>query len=211
MANVVKGNDRIHNLKYDNSKLVSVTINNNGDYLTFGENSSGGSGPSGTFISKTITSNGTYTASTDNVDGYNPVIVNVPGAKYQNKTLDIIENGTYNVTPDSGFDGISQLTVNVNGTADMITYKREFDEHFYFVPGKINELHGGGYPEDTAIFINYGVSAAHNYTSLPFSRIPANNEKVESSKYIPNKGYYYMIVMNKDFSSIIDLYRVIIS
>lgn len=38
------------------------------------------SGGSATIVSKTITSNGTYNASADSADGYDPVVVNVPGA-----------------------------------------------------------------------------------------------------------------------------------
>lgn len=39
----------------------------------------GGSGGGETIVPKTITANGTYNASDDNADGYNPVVVNVSG------------------------------------------------------------------------------------------------------------------------------------
>ena len=39
----------------------------------------GGGGSSSVIVSKTITQNGTYNASADSADGYNPVIVNVSG------------------------------------------------------------------------------------------------------------------------------------
>lgn len=66
-----------------------------------------GGGGGGTIISKTITANGTYNASSDNADGYNPVIVSVSGsvtvtADYQgfayayNALNGIFYNGTDN-------------------------------------------------------------------------------------------------------------------
>lgn len=48
-----------------------------------GKASGGGGGGGGTIVSKTITENGTYRASTDNADGYNPVIVNVSGGPFE--------------------------------------------------------------------------------------------------------------------------------
>lgn len=39
----------------------------------------GGGGGSSVIVSKTITQNGTYNASADSADGYNPVVVNVAG------------------------------------------------------------------------------------------------------------------------------------
>ena len=46
----------------------------------------GGGGGGSTIVSKTITANGTYYASSDSADGYNPVTVNVPASppQYEN-------------------------------------------------------------------------------------------------------------------------------
>lgn len=38
----------------------------------------GGGGSTATIVSKTLTANGTYNASADEADGYNPVTVNIP-------------------------------------------------------------------------------------------------------------------------------------
>ena len=61
--------------------------------------------------SKTITANGTYNASADNLDGYSSVSVNVaPNVGTKN----ITQNGTYTASSES-LDGYSEVTVNVSG------------------------------------------------------------------------------------------------
>lgn len=60
--------------------------------------------------SKTITENGTYTAP-EGVDGYSPVVVNVPSDEPVIESKTITENGTY--TPESGVDGFAPVVVNV--------------------------------------------------------------------------------------------------
>ena len=92
-------------------------------------------------INKIITTNGTYLAETDNVDGFSSVTINVPssGGITPTGTLNITTNGTHDVTnyasasvsvtpnlqsksttpttssqtisPDSGYDGLSGVTV----------------------------------------------------------------------------------------------------
>lgn len=64
-------------------------------------------------ITKTITANGTYSASSDNADGYSSVTVNVPsgGGTMQTKTV-TPTTSQQTVQPDSGYDGLSQVTVN---------------------------------------------------------------------------------------------------
>lgn len=79
------------------------------------------------FASKTITTNGTYTASTDNVDGYSSVTVNVPQSSptLQTKTI-TPTTSEQSVTPDTGYDGLSEVTVRaikpkatITGTGDQ--------------------------------------------------------------------------------------------
>ena len=98
---------------------------------------------------KTITANGDYVARTDNVDGYNVVKVDVPvpdGYITPEGTKGITTNGTHDVksyenvsvlvqpalqektvtengdvTPDSGYDGLSKVTVNI--TAETPNYQ----------------------------------------------------------------------------------------
>lgn len=66
--------------------------------------------PQGTYGTKTITANGTYDPIDDGVDAYSSVTADVQPT-LQSKTA--TENGT--VTPDSGYDGLSSVIVNVSG------------------------------------------------------------------------------------------------
>lgn len=77
-----------------------------------------GNSITGSYVEKTLTTksiitNGTYNASSDNADGYSSVTVNVPtgggGSTLTTKT--ITQNGTYNASSDSA-DGYSSVTVN---------------------------------------------------------------------------------------------------
>jgi hypothetical protein len=65
-------------------------------------------------VTKTITANGTYNASSDNADGYSQVSVNVPLT-----TKSITANGTYNASSDNAA-GYSQVSVNVKATRNLI-------------------------------------------------------------------------------------------
>ena len=60
-------------------------------------------------VSKSITANGVYNSTGDEV--WNRVDVNVPSREPVLETLNITENGTY--TPSSGVDGYNSVTVNV--------------------------------------------------------------------------------------------------
>lgn len=57
-----------------------------------------------------VSKNGTYTTS-NGVDGYNPVVVNVPTEAVNNQNKTITENGTY--TADAGYTGLGEVVVNV--------------------------------------------------------------------------------------------------
>ena len=67
---------------------------------------------SDTIIPKTITENGTYDASADNADGYNPVTVNVPVVTKTIIPKTITANGTYDASADSA-DGYDPVTVDI--------------------------------------------------------------------------------------------------
>lgn len=75
-----------------------------------GRQAGGGGGGSAVIESITITQNGTTTAPSG-VDGYSPIVVNVPAPTPTYEQLNITQNGTY--TPSSGYDAISEVVVAV--------------------------------------------------------------------------------------------------
>lgn len=64
--------------------------------------------------SKTITSNGTYTASTDNLHGYDSVTINVSSVSptLQAKTNITPTESSQTITPDNGYDALSSVQIN---------------------------------------------------------------------------------------------------
>ncbi len=62
-----------------------------------------------------VTANGSYNAPSG-VDGYNPVEVNVPQKTFNKTSLtkEYTANGQYSIATPDGFDGISDVSVNVN-------------------------------------------------------------------------------------------------
>lgn len=78
----------------------------------------GGAGSEAIIQSLSISANGTYTAPAD-IDGYNPITVNVPQKEPSIQSLSITTNGTY--TAPSGTDGYSPVVVDVQPNLENIT------------------------------------------------------------------------------------------
>lgn len=78
----------------------------------------GGSGSEAIIQSLSISANGTYTAPAD-IDGYNPITVNVPQKEPSIESLSITTNGTY--TAPTGTDGYSPVVVDVQPNLENIT------------------------------------------------------------------------------------------
>jgi hypothetical protein len=70
-----------------------------------------------------ITENGTYTAP-EGVDGYNPVVVEVPAPEIVLQEKTIAENGEY--TADEGYDGLGKVTVNVEGSGSALKFYKGY-------------------------------------------------------------------------------------
>lgn len=78
---------------------------------------------SATLITKSITVNGTYTASSDSADGYSSVTVNVPTDTPTIQSLTVNPSTTQQTFNASGVDGYKPVTVNAmpSGTAGTPT------------------------------------------------------------------------------------------
>ena len=78
------------------------------------------SGQEAIIQSLSITANGTYTAPSG-VDGYSPVVVDVPERVPVVESIDITANGTY--TPNEGVDGYNSVNVNVPERVPVVESK----------------------------------------------------------------------------------------
>lgn len=78
----------------------------------------GGAGSEAIIQSLSISANGTYTAPAD-IDGYNPITVNVPQKEPSIQSLSITTNGTY--TAPTGTDGYNPVVVDVQPDLENIT------------------------------------------------------------------------------------------
>lgn len=78
--------------------MTKIQVDSNGKVIMLGGKALvANEGGSATLITKNITQNGTYNASSDNADGYSSVTVNVAGTT-PTGTLSITANGVYDVT-----------------------------------------------------------------------------------------------------------------
>ena len=73
------------------------------------------SGTTPTLISKSVTANGTYNASSDNADGYSSVVVAVPGSS---KNVQV-DNTTHRISGTTYTDTGASITVSTAGTYDI--------------------------------------------------------------------------------------------
>lgn len=100
----------------NNTKVLETANTWLEDDITLVDVTSGGGGTLGT---KTITQNGTYNATDDDLDGYSAVTVNVSGGitPTGTKQISITENGT--ITEDVTNYASAEITVAVSGGIDV--------------------------------------------------------------------------------------------
>lgn len=102
-------------------------------------------------VTKTITDNGetTYNAVDDNLDGYSSITVNVevpiPTYTSQSKEVTIKENGSQIITPDEGYDGLSEVEITVNVASSGGTGKPLIPNGFRFTGGDLAQVDFGAY------------------------------------------------------------------
>lgn len=109
---------------------------------------------------KSITANGTYSASSDDLDGYSSVTVNVPSGTptLQSKTV-TPTTSQQSVTPDTGYDGLSSVTVNAMPSGSMGTptaTKGSVSNHSVSVTPSVTNTAGyisGGSVNGTAVTV----------------------------------------------------------
>jgi hypothetical protein len=142
-------------------------------------NGSGGGGGSATLITKTITANGTYSASDDSADGYSSVTVNVPSSAASSWTK--VAETTYQVSTTS--TSASTVATWATGhseiwTSDKIVYVRVRDTagkragYFYGSDNfLVNVIPLLGTTTSTATMVRYAIT----YTSDSKYRVIASN------------------------------------
>ena len=143
-------------------------------------------GGNATLITKSITANGTYNASSDNADGYSQVTVNVSSGQstLQSKSYNVSSAGTVTVTADSGYDGLSSVAVSVpqanltNGVVSGEYVTQDNQRWFDATP---------------ILFFNAGWVSDNDYQFYPtrFYAIPSNTSitPTESSQTIGGANY----------------------
>lgn len=137
--------------------------------LKLEKQTSSGGGSSVNLGTKTITVNGTYSASNDSLDGYSSVIVNVPATvpNLQSKTV-TPTTSTQTITADANYDGLSSVEVSAItiGTAGTPTAsKGTVSNHSVSITPSVTNTTGyitGGIKTGTAITVTASELASGN-------------------------------------------------
>lgn len=151
-------------------------------------------------ITKSITANGTYNASSDNADGYSSVTVNVTGG---NSGLEY-ESGTYTPTSDIARPTISfskthtstPIIIAMSDTSSYSTITSSSNTSFVFFD--MYRLNGSGYPYSTSAqryaLAIYGYRSS-NSSTISSVQISYNSDNTSTS----NTSYSRYWVTASDF------------
>ena len=127
----------------DTTATASDVLNSKWFYTANGTKTQGtGTAPSPTLITKSITANGTYNASSDNADGYSSVTVNVSGGGGQYawlgenaEKIGTVVNMAINLEDDTGYnewEASTTATTLISASTDPIyTYSADVAQYDY--------------------------------------------------------------------------------
>lgn len=124
---------------------------------------------------KTITQNGTYTASDDDLDGYSDVTVNVPTSTPNLQTKSVSYTPTTSVqsaqvTADSGYDGLEQVNVSVGAIPSQ-----------YIIPAGTKSITENGTGIDVTAFASVDVAVTTGGSSKNVQVVQGTTRTTSSS------------------------------
>ena len=134
---------------------------------------------------KQITQNGTYSASSDNKDGYSSVTVAVPSADLTTKN--ITQNGTYQASSDNA-DGYSAVTVAVPGPSGSMNITQNGT---YDVTAKAEAVVNVPQPSGTKqVTISQNGTTTEDVEDYENAQITVNVQPNLTTKQITQNGTY---------------------
>lgn len=161
-----------------------------------------------------ITENGTYTAP-EGVDGYSPIVVNVPALTPVINSLVITENGTY--TAPVGVDGYSPISVSVaeqftrnvtplsQSEYNLLTNEQKNNGNIYLVSDTTEHTVRGSFVSgaysQSRVYVDCGFTPTSINIILPFSNgntyasYNSQESTTTSSWYIPMESRTYTITL----------------
>lgn len=179
----------------------NITTNGYHDVADYAEAYVNVPSSSPTLITKTITANGTYNASSDSADGYSSVTVNVSGGGISGVVKGTFSNPTtvststnviITTTADIGFTPTKFLMVKNSPavTDKYINVEAYADVGGYYV--RMRSVYSG----QSSAFTNSTVGMAWNTQSTGYLNLTSGNVRVNtSSSYILGEGDYTWIAI----------------
>lgn len=186
-------------ITYDGETIAEMSASGSKTLLTAGKYcdddievtyvKSGGGGGS-TLGTKTITANGEYDATDDELDGYSQVTVSVPNTYTQSDEGKVVNNGALvaqtahaDVTPttsDQTIDTTLNNSLKVKGDADLVASNIKKDVEIFGVTGSYEGSGGAGYATGTitptertaTITFDTGLTTIHGLAVVPTSESP---------------------------------------
>ena len=164
---------------YEAGTQKLITGNNFYDYFP---DEGGGGGGSAILVTKDVTTNGTYNASSDHADGYSKVNVNVANTYTNEDEGKVVDNGTL-VAQTAMAEEVTE-----NGTVDTTLYNSV----------TVNVPSGGGLPSTDVVFYDYDGSVVATYSAADFAKLsamPAN----PTHEGLTAQGWNWSLADAKDY------------